>query len=188
MRQRESIRIRQEQLEKYIEKHNGRMTYERTKTRMNISLAHRYVLAQIIGTLQMYAPRQTGYGANHGIKLKRHIANETTGRVSKYIYDIIIGSEKDARSHQLRDAPYIAWQNFPHWPDARNVKIKEGGPWETWVQNAIKSLSVEFAKDKIYVQLEGPHVIANYKTGGHAGYLIKVSFLINEIYESKKRR
>lgn len=188
MRRLESIRIRQEQLEKYIEKHNGRMTYARIKTRTNISLKHRYILSHIVGTLQMYAPKQTGYGANHGIKLKRHVANKVTGRISKLVYDIIIGSEKDARNHQLKDAPYIAWQNDPHWPDARTGKIKDGGPHETWIQNAIKSMTLEFAKDGIYVQLDGPHVISHYKTGGHAGYLILVSFLIQDIHEKKNRR
>jgi hypothetical protein len=170
---RHGIKIREQRLENYIERHGDRMTYERTKTRMNLMLASKMVLADIIGCLQFRCPRETGYGAQFGIRLKR--VSKPNGKSSKLFYDIIIGTEYTAKGGQLKNAPYIAIQN-----------IWEHDPG--WIESALSDARAKIKSTGLWVQIYDPIVIAKYNRknggtkskGGVAGYRVRVNMMYTQ--------
>lgn len=154
------IKLRRELLEKYQERHNGREAYDRVKTRQNIKSYTRQAMSIILEEFYNNAPVETGYGRSAGIRYKRDSSN---------LFHIIVGSEKNARSGQINNAPYMAIQNV--WD------YNQG-----WIQDAIRSAKNKLRKYGIHIIIDNPHIISNYITkSGSAppsGYSIKVFFHI----------
>lgn len=166
-------KIRQQKLENYIAKHGDREVYERTKTRANLMVSARKIIADILECLQKECPHVTGYGAHFGIRLKRVV--KPNGKASKLIYDIIIGSERTAKGGQLKDAPYIAIQNiWEYYPN--------------WINSGIERAREKISDSGIWVQIYDPIVIAKYdrknggtkSKGGVAGYRVRVNMMYTE--------
>lgn len=174
-------KIRQQKLDAYIERHEGRWTYQRTKTRMNLTVLSRAILSEIVGCFQYRAPVDTGYGAQVGIRIKR--VTQPNGKSSRLIYDIIIGTEHPARGGQLKDAPYIAIQNV----------------WDYhmgWINDAISDARGKMRQYDLLVQIYDPVVISKYirksagarSKGGVSGYRVRVSFLAYDAHERNRGR
>lgn len=175
-------------VDRYNEKYQNRELYERTKTRQNITLNARNLISVVLACLFDCAPKVTGYGAKYGIKLKRVVKSKASGKLSKYRYHIIIGSEAGAKNHQFKDAPYIAWQNEPRYHDysgGKKGKIMGGGYYEGWVEKGIAKANNELRKQGAFVLISGPFVVGKYPSGGTAGYLIEVSLLFYEQFKDK---
>jgi hypothetical protein len=168
------IRYQQREVQNYLIKHNGRELYERVRTRQNLTKRARVILSEVLEQLFREAPVRTGYGKRFGIRLKRVSVSATSRRRSQSVYDIIIGSEFDASNHQLRDAPYMAWHNRPHYFDKNTGNTYSGGTWEGWVDLAIYNIKQKFKENGILV-LINKSVISNYPAGGVSGYRIRIN-------------
>lgn len=175
------IKVRQRLLDNYIDKYSDRMTYQRTRTRVNLSLLSKNVMSEILGCFQFRCPVETGYGSQFGIRIKR--VKTLSGKASKLIYDIIIGTEQPAKGGQIRNAPYIAIQN---------ITDNEG-----WIDYAISDAKWKISKMNIGVQIYDATIISKYirksasnprSKGGVSGYRVRVSFIPYEAHENNKRR
>lgn len=143
--------------------------YSNAKQKQTAENVSSDVLEDILKILKKHCPKVTGYGANHGFKIKEVVVGK---KASKYLFDIIVGSEHSAKGGQMESAPYIAIQNI----------------WEYytgWLESALVEARAYFRKNGMWVQIYAPAIQSKYDrksasprdVGGISGYRVRVSLL-----------